>query len=269
MFVENKLQTSYSDSQVYYTHPFEPSIVLNDWVGSKIAISCFESKQCLGCRKKVRKLQQGYCFICSKRLACCDLCIVRPSLCHYHLGTCRQPDWGLKHCFTDHVVYLSLTSHLKVGITRLNQLPTRWIDQGAIQASVIAIVPTRKLAGELELGLSRFCRDKTNWRDLLRGKVDSEESFKVKFEQLKQHIKDSPLVDECKTQVTIKEFSPYHFIYPVKTYLSTAKSINLEKTPFFEDYLIGIKGQYLFFETLGGLNMRKYLGYELTIEKAG
>lgn len=53
--------------------------------------------------------------------------------CHYDAGTCREPSWGEQFCMTDHIVYLSNSSGVKVGITRATQLPTRWIDQGARQ----------------------------------------------------------------------------------------------------------------------------------------
>jgi hypothetical protein len=46
----------------------------------------------------------------------------------------------------DHFVYLSLASGVKVGIIRHYNVPGRWIDQGAVQAVVIAKVPRRILS---------------------------------------------------------------------------------------------------------------------------
>ena len=40
-------------------------------------------------------------------------------------------EWSKKYCLSDQYVYLSLTSNLKVGVTRHTQIPTRWIDQGS------------------------------------------------------------------------------------------------------------------------------------------
>jgi hypothetical protein len=42
------------------------------------------------------------------------------------------------------------------------------------------------------------------------------------------------------------------------------KSFNLDKTPSVGGTLMGIKGQYLIFDT-GVINMRKYGGYQLSL----
>ena len=52
-----------------------------------------------------------------------------------------------------HIIYLALSSHLKVGITRKSQLPTRWIDQGAHEAITLLEVPNRFLSGVGEVAL--------------------------------------------------------------------------------------------------------------------
>jgi hypothetical protein len=43
-------------------------------------------------------------------------------------------------------------------------------------------------------------------------------------------------------------------------------SFNLDKTPGVEGTLLGIKGQYLIFDT-GVINMRKYGGYQLSLAR--
>ena len=48
-------------------------------------------------------------------------------------------------------------------------------------------------------------------------------------------------------------------------YPEKIKSYNLDKNPVIEDTLIAIKGQYLIFEQ-GVINIRKYAGYEATLE---
>ena len=53
------------------------------------------------------------------------------------------------------------------------------------------------------------------------------------------------------------------FTYPVTTYPTSVKSINLEKGPA-EGKLMGIKGQYLIFDT-GVVNIRRYTAYELSL----
>ena len=44
-------------------------------------------------------------------------------------------------------LYLAYTSGIKIGVTRKSQVPTRWIDQGAVKAVEIIEVPNRYLAG--------------------------------------------------------------------------------------------------------------------------
>ena len=51
---------------------------------------------------------------------------------------------------TEHIVYLSMTSGIKAGITRASQVPTRWIDQGATQAQPVFRVNTRYQSGLME-----------------------------------------------------------------------------------------------------------------------
>ena len=67
-------------------------------------------------------------------------------------------------------VYLSKTAGNKVGVTKESQIPTRWIDQGAIQALIIARVPYRQAAGAIEISLKKHVSDKTNWRKMLKMK---------------------------------------------------------------------------------------------------
>ncbi len=91
-----------------------------------------------------------------------------PEKCHYDKGTCRDASWGDEFCMQDHIVYLANSSGIKVGITRHSQIPTRWLDQGAMQAMPIARVSTRQLSGLLEVIFKQHVSDKTNWRTLLK-----------------------------------------------------------------------------------------------------
>jgi len=55
-----------------------------------------------------------------------------------------------------------------------------------------------------------------------------------------------------------------HIRYPVLEYPSKVTSLNPDKTPTLGGTLLGIKGQYLLFDT-GVINMRKYGGYQLSL----
>ena len=59
-----------------------------------------------------------------------------------------------------------------------------------------------------------------------------------------------------------------HINYPVLEYPLKVKSFNLDKTPTIGGTLMGIKGQYLIFDT-GVINMRKYGGYHLSLQVSG
>ena len=74
---------------------------------------------------------------------------------------------GERATLQPHVVYISQTSHLKVGVTRATKcLPAGWIR--ACGAIVVANAPYRQLAGEMEVALKHAFSDRTNWRNMLR-----------------------------------------------------------------------------------------------------
>ncbi|HYF97471.1 MAG TPA: DUF2797 domain-containing protein, partial [Coxiellaceae bacterium] len=142
---------------------------LNPLLGKTISLTFLEKIECLHCGKATNKsFNQGYCYLCFRQLAACDLCIMRPELCHYAQGTCREPTWAEQHCMQPHIVYLANTSALKVGISRQSQIPTRWIDQGAEQALPIFSVRTRYQSGVIESVLKQWVSDRTNWRLMLQ-----------------------------------------------------------------------------------------------------
>lgn len=261
----SKLKTSLDGINAQYALRIgDSAIPLNERLGSSIQILFSGKIFCTACGRKTSKsYSQGHCFPCSQRLASCDMCIVRPERCHYHLGTCREPDWGLKHCFKPHVIYLSNTTGLKVGITRQVQIPTRWLDQGAIQALPLFRVTSRFHAGLVEVAIAKHVADKTNWRALLKGDAEEknmrEEAISLLdrakidiLEASKGFEDDLERIDE-PAQV---------FLYPVLQYPDKIKSLNPEKNPEVSGTLLGIKGQYLILDT-GVINIRKFTGYEI------
>lgn len=54
--------------------------------------------------------------------------------------------------------------------------------------------------------------------------------------------------------------------YPIEAYPAKISSFNLDKQPLAEGTLLGIKGQYLMFDT-GVINIRKYTAYQLAIHE--
>jgi hypothetical protein len=247
------------ESPVRYELPIGDALVpLNGLLGRPIRFRHTGRIFCSNCGNLTKtSFSQGYCFKCMQTLAQCDMCIVKPELCHFHLGTCREPEWGEKHCMIEHTVYLANSSGLKVGITRSHQMRTRWMDQGAIQALPIVKVKNRLDSGKVEIALSRHVADKTNWRAMLQGKnerVDLKAERDKLFADWGAGLPGERLQEE-----------EHAFEYPVLTYPTKLVSLNLDKQPEVAGELQGIKGQYLILSS-GVINIRKYGGYELEWE---
>lgn len=240
---------------------------LNPLLGHRLTLRYSGTITCIACGATTRKsFSQGYCYRCCTRLARCDMCIVKPETCHYHLGTCREPTWGEQHCMIPHYVYLANSSGLKVGITRTSQIPTRWIDQGASQAVPILQVQSRRQSGLVEAALKQFVADTTNWRTMLKGDVPDLDMLQQRT-RLQEHITQAmqAVNQQCDGNVVEALAEPVVDIaYPVLAYPTKIRSLNLDKEPQAEGILQGIKGQYLILDT-GVINLRKYTGYHLTV----
>ncbi|MCF4173289.1 DUF2797 domain-containing protein [Vibrio sp. McD22-P3] len=256
------------DSQVQYRLPVgEQEVELTSFIGKTLTLTHTGNIFCSSCGKKTKKsYSQGHCFVCMKKLASCDMCIMKPETCHYDQGTCREPEWGEANCMVDHFVYLSNTSSLKVGITRHTQIPTRWIDQGATQGLPILKVKTRQISGLIEVELAKHIADKTNWRTLLKQDGDPMELVE-KAQELLPLVADQ--IAEIKAQygndaieVLSEVITPIS--YPVEVYPTKIKSHNFDKEPVVTGTLQGIKGQYLIFDT-GVINIRKFTSYEVEV----
>ncbi len=263
-----KMRVEESDP-IQYTLPLgDESVAVNPLLGNTIVVRHTGDIHCVACgRKTAKSFNQGHCFPCFRRLASCDACIVRPERCHYHLGTCREPEWGQAHCLRPHVVYLANSSGVKVGITRATQVPTRWIDQGAAQALPIARVASRRLSGLMEVAFKEHVSDRTDWRRMLKGEpeaVDLKARRDALFAQCDETL--SGLTDEYDQVAPelIADAECRDFRYPVLEYPAKVTAINLDKNPRAEGTLLGIKGQYLILDT-GVLNVRKYGGYEIAL----
>ena len=247
----------------HYTLSFDNQQVdMGSLVGQHIELTFNKTIQCANpeCKRITPKsYSQGYCFPCARSLARCDLCIMRPETCHYHLGTCREPEWGLSNCFTPHIVYLANSSGTKVGITRKTNTPSRWIDQGAISALPILEVKTRLESGLIEKALKSFITDKTNWRIMLKNETKPADLAATKTSLLGEV---SSLVDELDAKTLPDDV--VNIDYPVLKYPTKIISLNFDKTTTISGILNGIKGQYLLLEG-GVLNVRKFSSYHLTL----
>ena len=255
------------DQPVRYQLQLQDDVIeLHQALGKQIQLQWLNEIHCIHCGRETRKsFSQGYCYPCFRALAQCDICIVSPEKCHYDQGSCREPEWAREHCMQDHVIYLSNTSGVKVGITRHSQIPTRWIDQGAVQALAILRVSSRYHAGLVEVAFKQYLNDKTNWRNMLKD-IYSEEDLLQTFLEIWPKVKpilDVGLLEDV--EVIAEKEHQIEIQYPALQYAQKVTSYNLDKNPSISDTLTAIKGQYLIFKN-GVINIRKYAGYAVSLE---
>jgi len=251
----------------YWLPVGEALLPLEGWLGKPLSLLYLGEIFCLHCgRRTLKSFNQGYCFPCFRRLACCDLCIVKPELCHYDQGTCREPEWARLNCFEPHVVYLANSSALKVGITRKSQIPTRWIDQGATQAIPILETSSRHLAGGIEARLKGKVSDKTQWQKMLKGEnklLDLAAERACLLAQAWEEIEKTAERFGPKA-LRVLDSGEMRIRYPVLKYPAKVQALDLEKQAQVGGVLLGIKGQYLIFDC-GVLNVRKFAGYRVEL----
>ena len=258
-----------NDDPVRYVLPIgNQQVPLNPLFGKRVGLRHTGKITCVNCgRNSNKSFNQGYCYQCFQKLAECDSCIIAPERCHYDAGTCREPIWGEHFCMQDHILYFANSSGLKVGITRASQLPTRWIDQGATQGLAVLRLRSRQQAGFCEAMFREHVTDRTNWRGMLSGN-------QVEVDLVAERDR---LLAACATplQELQKRFGmhaisvltglePVSINYPVLRYPDKIASLELDKDTSVSGTLLGIKGQYLIFDS-GVINIRKYTGYELEL----
>lgn len=256
-----KMHTEYLNPVNYTLVLGEAEINMNEAVGKHFKMHYNGLINCIRCGRKTSKsFAQGFCFPCFRDAPENSECIIRPELCQAHLGKGRDPDWEEKNHNQPHVVYVAISSGIKVGVTRATQVPHRWMDQGAWKAIKLAETPNRYLAGIIEVELKKFASDKTPWQRMLKNEL----ADAVEVVQAKNKLQE--LMDDKFNQYDSFDDKIYEFNYPVLEYPSKVKSHNLDKNSILEGKLLGIKGQYLIFEEGIVINIRKYGGYYVNLE---
>lgn len=244
----------------YYLQLQEEKILMNGLIGKEIQILFTGRINCINCGKLTKKaFGQGFCFKCFSESAENSDCILRPEVCEGHLGKGRDPEWELHHHVQPHYVYLAESGGVKVGVTRETQVPTRWIDQGAWQAIILAKVPYRKLAGQIEVELKKHMSDKTNWQQMLKDE-------RMDANLVEEKAKAKSLLPEDLQEYVMEEDEVIKIEYPMGEALKKINSTNLDKSPTVAGTLKGIKGQYLIFENGDVMNLRSMSGYYVTLK---
>jgi hypothetical protein len=257
-----KMRTEYADPVKYFLTLGDTELPMNDLIGKPINMKFNGQINCIACGKKTKtSFGQGFCYNCLQTSPEASETIMRPELSKAHLGIARDMDWAREHDLIDHFVYLAVSGELKVGVTRHHQVPTRWIDQGASQAIILAKTPNRHISGVIEVFLKNFFSDKTNWRSMLQNKDVQEydlpeekmTAYRLLPAELQQYLHDDNQIWKLR--------------YPVLDFPDKITSVSFDKDPEISGILNGIKGQYLIFSDGRVLNIRKHNGYWLEVSQ--
>jgi hypothetical protein len=261
MQVENASPVQYTLPLFNNLHEGE-YVTMNDFVGKQITIRFTGTINCVVTGKKINKsFGEGMSYDAWKSSPMAVESIINPELDTAHLGIgLRDLEWERERHVQPHYVYLAQTHSIKVGVTRENSIPSRWIDQGAWKALKFACTPYRQKAGIIETELKAHITDKTNWRKMLtdeKGEGSFEEEHSRLKDLLPRHLKQFVLPYSSETVTEIE--------YPVLKYPEKVKSFKLDSRPEVTETLVGIRGQYLIFADNSVINMRSHAGYQISI----
>jgi len=247
---------------IEYELPIGDELVyMNNLIGKYIVFKWLKEIYCVICGRKTNKsFSQGFCYPCFLNAPEASECIFRPELCQAQDGNARDMEWAENHCLQDHIVYLAISSGIKVGVTRMGQIPTRWMDQGAWRAIKLATTPNRYTAGLIEVALKEHLSDRTNWQRMLKNQLIEGVDLTISKKEMVALL-PSDLQSYRSEENNITEIN-----YPVNTYPEKVKSLSFDKLDEIAGRLWGVKGQYLIFDDGTVLNMRKHTGYMVELE---
>jgi hypothetical protein len=243
------------DGQVRYRLELGDQLLfLNELIGRNFEMEFGGNIHCF-CGETVQKVfRQHFCYDCFYSKPQAGDAIFRPELSTAHLGQeDRDLEWEKAYQLQPHIVYLANSGGVKVGVTRVAQMPTRWIDQGASSAIVLAEVPNRFLAGRIEVHLKEHFSDRTHVKKMLQSEEIAHDLHEERARAMEL------LTDEfstyCAEKAEVVELS-----YPVKEHFVHQRSLQLEKEPHIKGKLIGIRGQYWLMDQGRALNIRSHEG---------
>ena len=234
---------------------------MNSLIGHNIILKWNGQVKCF-CGKNFKKVyRSGFCYNCYWSLPQASQSIFKPELCTAHLDIEeRDLAWEKKFQIAPHYIYLANSSGVKVGITRVSQGITRWIDQGASQVIILAEVPNRRFSGDIEVAIKKYVSDKTNWRKMLSGKPQN-----LNLVELKNNL--SNYIPKDLKKYLVNDNNIIEINYPVDKYPQKIKSVKLtEETNVISGQLNGIKGQYLILDNDRVFNVRSHEGFLVSFE---
>lgn len=242
--------------------PSANDLPVNALLGRPVELRFEGRLTCLACNKEVERVfDNGYCEICVRTRADADICMMRPERCHYGDpdNPCRDDSFAIERCFQPHYLYASLTSDVKIGITRASNVPARWMDQGAVAAITLARLPSRREVGLVEHALAASFKDRTHWMNMLRGTPDPA-LLDLAVAEIDQRLAElgvsGVLPPEQRLRMT--------FQYPMNVSLEKVKRLTFRRASRLQGVLLGVKGQYWVLDQ-GVLNVRRHSGYGVEV----
>ena len=134
-----KMQTKWA-GPIEYTLPLYNNLekgeelYMNDLIGKEIQIKYTGTINCVVTGKKINKsFGEGMSYDAWQNSPMAVESIINPELDKAHLGEgIRDLEWERERHVRPHYVYLALTDHVKVGVTRDLSIPSRWIDKSRV-----------------------------------------------------------------------------------------------------------------------------------------
>jgi len=242
-----------------YAEVGEHILHLNALIGRSISLEYKGQAICKSCKRDFESLfRMGCCKKCFFESPLAGASIFRPELSRAHLNIeDRDLDHEKSFQLQPHVVYLADAGQIKVGVTRLDQVHNRWMDQGAGRARIIAKTNNRHEAGLIEVELKSLYSDKTNWKQMLNNKSDGRE---LKEEAI--HAKESVSNNLKRFFDLDGEQQEIHYDYNIAP--ANINSFSLKDSLKFKDDLFGLRGQYLIFSSGNAINLRSHEGLVLS-----
>jgi hypothetical protein len=233
---------------------------VNALIGKPLRLSWTGMAECQSCGGVFSELHaQGFCRRCFFESPLAGASIVRPELSTAHLGKAdRDLDFERAYQLQPHTVYLADSGGIKVGVTRTRQQVTRWLDQGATRAKVLAITENRYEAGLIEVALKAHFSDKTDWRKMLAG-LEFDAEFAAAVDRalgaIPSELQRFAVADGTEHRATWSLAPGF-----------AAKSVKLSHPgDVLEGVLAGQRGQYLGFADGRALNVRSHEGLFLSL----
>ncbi|MGC4128342.1 MAG: DUF2797 domain-containing protein [Bergeyella sp.] len=243
----------------YYLNLKNDLISMNQLFGKNLKIKHI-GYECVNCGSDEKIFRMGFCKKCFFESPYASDTIIRPELSTAHLGIEERNLSVEKEIqLVPHIVYLAYTGDVKVGVTRVSQIPTRWIDQGATFALPIAKTENRYEAGMIEVELKKHLPDKTNYKKMLSDDFEND----LDLADFRNKVADYFPNDFKKFALDDSEIVKLDFPYQAPENITV---FTLDKNPEFEGVLKGIKGQYLYFEGGNFMNVRGHEGYVIELE---